>query len=259
MRFITAPQLWSSVIIFVIFLILWNINSRIYRKYTSSSDVITLTSGKRASLMRLSYTAVRYTLLILLVLFELQVNGFNVTTMVAGLGIASAVIGLAIQDPLKDAVTGISIMTDHFFKVGDVVRYNNIEGIIVFFDIKVTKIESIDDGTVLTIANRNISEIELVSDILNIDVPLPYEVPAARAQEVMEMICRRAEETEDIRSCEFKGTQSFEDSAILYRISIRCDRRTRQDTRRKANRIIQDVLEEEDISIPYMQIDIHSR
>ncbi|MCR5795442.1 MAG: mechanosensitive ion channel family protein [Solobacterium sp.] len=258
MKFITSPRLWTSVIIVIIFLVFWNINSRVYRRYTRSTDVITLTSGKRSSLIRLSYTAVRYILLILLVLFLLQVNGFNVTTMVAGLGIASAVIGLAIQDPLKDAVTGISIMTDHFFKVGDVVRYHNMEGIIIFFDIKVTKIESLSDGTVLTIANRNISEIELVSDRVNIDVPLPYELKAARAREVMGKIASLAAEAGGISSCEFKGTQEFADSAILYRLSFTCDRRKRMDSRRTVNRIIQNVLEEENISIPYMQIDVHT-
>ncbi len=88
----------------------------------------------------------------------LQINGVNVSALVTGLGIVGIVVGFALQDVLKDFVMGNNIMLDHFFVVGDVVKYGNVTGKIVSFNIKVTHILDIDTGNFLTVSNRNISK-----------------------------------------------------------------------------------------------------
>ena len=66
--------------------------------------------------LTVSYDVLKVLVILCVVLTILQINGVNVTSMIAGLGIASAIIGLAFQDLLKDVITGVHIVTDNFFQ-----------------------------------------------------------------------------------------------------------------------------------------------
>ena len=216
-------------------------------------------AGKRSSLAQTIYDAIKYAILLATVLTVLQLYHVNVTSLVAGLGLASAIIGLALQDVLKDSIMGIHMLTDHFFEVGDVVRYGDFEGVVTAFNINTTKIESIVDHSVMTVCNRNISQIIRCSDMVDIDIPLPYEESPRRIHAVLEDICREIESVEGIERCEYKGTQAFDDSAVIYKVRFYGPPEQWPELRRRALRVIQEGLEKENIQIPYQQVDIHQR
>ena len=79
-----------------------------------------------------------------------------------------------------------------------------------------------------------------------------------RIYAVLENICREIEGIEGIEGCEYKGTQEFADSAVIYKIRLYCPPEQRPELRRKALHIIQEGLEKEHIHIPYRQVDIHN-
>ena len=97
-----------------------------------------------------------YVIIVITVLLILQINGINVSSLLAGVGIMGAVIGLAIQDWLKDIIRGTSILSDNYFSVGDIIRYNGIEGKVVVIGLKTTKIQELKTGYIKSIANRKI-------------------------------------------------------------------------------------------------------
>ena len=63
---------------------------------------------------------------------------------------------------------------------------------------------------------------------------------------------------EGIDCCEYKGTQAFADSAVIYKLRFFCSPENKPQLNRDAHRIIQDGLEEANIQIPYNQLDIHT-
>ena len=213
--------------------------------------------GKRSTVAQTLYDVIKYAILLGAALTVLQIYHVNVTSLVAGLGLASAIVGLALQDVLKDSIMGLHLLSDHFFEVGDVVRYGNFEGVVISFNIKTTKLRSIVDNSVMTICNRNISEIVKCSGWVDIDIPLPYEESVKRIHTVLEDVCREIEAVEGIEGCEYKGTQEFEDSAEVYKIRLYCPPERRPELRRRALRVVQEGLEKENIRIPYHQMDIH--
>ena len=88
----------------------------------------------------------------------MQINGINVTSLVAGLGILSAIVGLALQDVIKDIVTGLRIVSEHYFGVGDVIMYEDIEGEVIELSIRSTTIRNINNDEITTISNRLFSK-----------------------------------------------------------------------------------------------------
>lgn len=244
-----------SLIIVILAFSLWQGIRQVYRMTVQTAGI----KGERATLIRVCVDCVRFFLLAGTILLILQVNGVNVSSVFAGLGILSAVVGLALQDMLKDIIMGVHIISDHFFSVGDVVRYQNIEGVVIGFTTRTTTIRSIYDQTITTICNRNISEITRMqpSALVDIDVPLSYEEDPKKVHSVLRVICARIDRMEGIDRCIYKGTQKFEDSAVLYKVRFFCPPETKPDRTRDVLREIQNGLAEADIRIPYNQCDVH--
>ena len=77
----------------------------------------------------------------MLILFIiLQINGVNVSSIIAGVGVVSVIIGLALQDALKDIIMGVNVLVDDYFSLGDIVKLDDIEGKVVEIGIKNIKI-----------------------------------------------------------------------------------------------------------------------
>ena len=102
--------------------------------------------------------------------------GVDTSSFIAGLGVASVVIGLALQDALKDIIGGINIILDNFYVVGDYVKYGDFTGQVISFGLKSTKIKDFN-GNVMVVSNRNIDEIINLSQdkhVILLNIPTCY-------------------------------------------------------------------------------------
>lgn len=193
------------------------------------------------------------------VLILLQINGVDVSSLIAGVGIASVVIGLAVQDTLKDIIRGITIVSDDYYKVGESVTIGETTGRIVSVGIRSTKIQDLGTGNIITLANRNIERAEVAGTNFSIDVPLPYELKLAKAEAIMQEIAERALTHEDVHEISYVGVNEFGDSAIMYKLFGESIAKRRIQAKRAVNHIVLEVLEAHKVSIPYPQLDVHQK
>jgi small-conductance mechanosensitive channel len=112
---------------------------------------------------------------------------------------------------------------------------------------------------VLSVANRNISKIRKLNHLVDVDLPLSYDLSGREALSLLGGICEKIKALDGIEDCELKGTQDFGASAIMYKIRFYCEPHDRPDIRRSVIMTIQDGLEAAGIRIPYQQIDIHEK
>lgn len=82
----------------------------------------------------------------------LNIFGYDIGAIVAGLGIGGLAIALAAQDTLGNFFSSISIIADKPYKVGDVVKFNENEGVIQDIGMRTTRIETFF-GTVISVPN----------------------------------------------------------------------------------------------------------
>lgn len=82
--------------------------------------------------------------------------GYDLTGLVAGFGVGSVIISLAAQDTVKNLISGIAIMTDNTFSLGDYISVGNFEGTVVDISFRSTRIKAIDN-TIVTIPNATIA------------------------------------------------------------------------------------------------------
>ena len=179
--------------------------------------------------------------------------------MLAGVGIISAIVGLSIQDALKDIIRGFTIVSDEYFKVGDIIKYKDITGKVSMIGIRSTKMYDIKTGNEITIANRNIEQVEKISKELYVRINFPYEIKMKKADKVANLIADLLNKEELIYTAKNVGLVEFAGSSKDYCIAITCHPEDKLKANRIALRTIADVMEENNIDIPYQQIDIHNK
>ena len=216
-------------------------------------------SNKNKTYLKVLTSIIRYSFIAITIIIVLQVNGVNVDSILAGAGIIGIVIGFAVQDALKDIIRGSTILTDSYFHVGDVVQYGNIMGKVISVGLSTTKIEDIKTFNIISIANRNIEQIEVVSDTVDILVPLSYELPLSRAEAVLNEIAEEVGKIEEVTNASYEGASYFKESNIDYLLRFHCSPTRIRPITRKANGVILRVLEKNNIEIPYNQLDIHQK
>ena len=153
----------------------------------------------------------------------------------------------------------MTILTDRYFQVGDVVQYGNIMGKVISTGLNTTKIEDLKTFNIVSVANRNIEQIEVVSDSIDIMVPLSYELPISKAEEVVQEIVEQIKLVPEIKKCEYRGVSDLNESNIYYMINVRTDPVIRRPITRQVHGIILKTLEKNNIEVPYNQLDIHQK
>jgi small conductance mechanosensitive channel len=97
-------------------------------------------------------TIVVWTIAILMMLNAL---GVNTAPLIASLGIASVAIGFGAQSLVKDFMTGMFIIAENQYRVGDYVEIQNVKGTVKTITLRTTVVTD-DDGSIFHIPNGSI-------------------------------------------------------------------------------------------------------
>eukprot|EP01089_Gocevia_fonbrunei_P007270 TRINITY_DN1835_c0_g1_i1.p1 TRINITY_DN1835_c0_g1~~TRINITY_DN1835_c0_g1_i1.p1 ORF type:complete len:378 (+),score=57.25 TRINITY_DN1835_c0_g1_i1:66-1199(+) len=101
-------------------------------------------------------TIVAYALWITALLFVLDNAGFNITSLLAGLGIGGIAMAMATQTILIDALNALVMLIDRPFSVGDLIAANGVTGFVEYIGFKSTKIRSVQ-GPVVVMTNSTLA------------------------------------------------------------------------------------------------------
>ncbi len=88
--------------------------------------------------------------------------GYNVTTMITGLGIGGLVFALAAKDAVSNLFGGFIIFSDKPFNINDRIIINGYEGYVKEIGLRSTKIETLD-GRIVTMPNSNVTDNPVVN------------------------------------------------------------------------------------------------
>lgn len=100
---------------------------------------------------------VKGALWLIAIIFILSNLGYNVTTLVAGLGIGGIAIAFALQSILGDIFASFSIYLDKPFKKGDYIIFGTEEGTVKKIGIKSTRVEALQ-GQEIVVSNKTLTD-----------------------------------------------------------------------------------------------------
>lgn len=134
--------------------------------------------------------ALKYTIMIFGVVTALGQIGYDITSLIAGLGIAGIAIGFAAKDTLSNIVAGIFIFWDRPFYIGDLVEIEDEYGEVQEITLRTTRIVT-PDGRMVSIPNQNIAANKIISYTmfpnlrLDMDVTIGVEEPIEKSRREM--------------------------------------------------------------------------
>ena len=249
-------KITQSIIIVIISIFIYNVVKHFLLNRKSLNHKM---NKKSKTYLRMLVSIMRYAFIIVTILLLLQTNGVDVSSMLAGVGIVSVILGLAVQDAIKDIIRGFNILSDDYFKVGDVVKYNDIEDKVITLGLKTTKIQDIRTLNMISISNRNIEQIQVVSHSNDIVVPIPYDIKVENAEKAINDIISEIKKLDKIEDSYYKGICEFASSSLNYMINITCPPDSKPQVIRDCLRLIVVGLDKHGIEIPFEQIDVHTK
>lgn len=206
--------------------------------------------------------AVKYIIIIFLILAILTVYGVDVTSILAGLGIVGVILGLALQDLAKDIIAGFSIILENQYAIGDIISISNFKGEVIFLGLKTTKIKNYE-GQVKIIANRNAIEVinySMENSLAIIDIDISYEENNDKVEKILlELTEELTEQLPNLKGkVELLGIQELTPFSVRYRVTVPTVSMKHFDIERQIRKKVKEKLDKENIKIPYPQIEVHN-
>jgi small conductance mechanosensitive channel len=177
------PQLFAALVILVVFFILYRGISRILRGVLQRTRA---DPGLRTIGLRL----VRYGILGLGLLMAANQVGFEIGSLLAGLGIVGLAVGFAAQETLANLIAGLTILWDRPFRTGDNVTIAGTFGQVTEIGLRSTRLRTVEQRDAM-LPNKDVVSQMIVNHTLTpegrlrIAVGIGYGADLLRAREAL--------------------------------------------------------------------------
>lgn len=256
--FLKSEKFILPIVYIVIGLVLLRVVRFIVNKISKNKYV----DKKRKTIISLIKNIIKYLIYIFVILSILSVYGVDTSGILASLGIAGLVIGLALQDIIADFVAGIFILFDDQYTLGDVVEVNGFKGEVIGFGLMSTKIKNAT-GDVLILSNSSFKEVINFSRnnnnlLINLDVS--YDTDIDKLEKVLEELKEEVQKMENVvGDYKLLGINEFSSSSIKYLVSIECKANCQYQIKRDYFKLVRNAFNKNKIEIPYNKLDVNVR
>lgn len=171
------------------------------------------------SVFSLMWKVAAFTLIFLVMLDQL---GFNITALLAGLGVGGIAVAFALQNVLSDVFGSLAIIFDKPFKVGETIQIGNFIGRVEKVGLKTTRVRS-QRGEQLIFSNNDLlkSTIQNFGDLqerrISQNIGVTYETPHEKLKKVPDII-KEAVFSQPNTTVDHITLRQFADSSLVYEV-----------------------------------------
>ncbi|MBL17614.1 MAG: transporter [Crocinitomicaceae bacterium] len=216
----TISSVLENVAYLALVLDLTTIFSRIFDALVS--EVIMPLSEKSESsfdnqLIPVIQKGVRSIIWVLGIIIGLDNIGFDITAMIAGLGIGGLALALAAQDSVKNIFAGIMIFLDKPFRLNDRIQINGHDGSVEEVGLRSTRIRTLE-GRIVTIPNCTFTDNSVINVTsqpalkVKLNLGLTYDTNEEQMQNainILEEIVKDQPQIKDDFAAGFNGFGDF--------------------------------------------------
>jgi moderate conductance mechanosensitive channel len=186
--------------------------------------------------------------------------GVNIAPIIASAGIVGLALGFGAQSLVKDFLSGIFLIFEDQFGVGDVVDEGEASGTIEAVSLRVTRLRDLN-GTVWYVPNGEILRVGNMSQNWAravVDVGIGYDEDIARVTDVLQDIAHDLWIDEDFKDViveepEVTGVEAITPDAISLRVLVKTLPMEQWGVARELRQRIKARFDHEGIEIPFAQ------
>lgn len=216
---------------------------------------------KGKAVFNLISSLIKYLSVLIFVFATLRAFNVDTGTLLAGIGILSLIVGLGAQPLIEDVISGLFIVFENVFDVGDIIIVDGFRGTVRDIGIRTTRLED-TAGNFKIINNSDLRTVINLTDHLTL-VPCTVQIEYGESIERVEAVIKdHLEEIgkaiPDIAEGPFyKGVSQLGASGVELKFVARCEEASRFQVERDMNRQFKLLFDAHGINIPFTQVVIH--
>lgn len=213
---------------------------------------------KLKGLLTIIISVIKYVTVVIWLFFVLTAFNVDTTVILAGIGIVSLIVGLAIQPLLADIIAGLFIIFEDVFNVGDIIVADGFRGTVKEIGMRHTQIEDAG-GNIKVINNSDIRSLVNMTNQLSlasIEMCIEYGESLERVEAILkDNLANIKEAIPEIKEGPFyKGVSALADSSVNLKFIAKCDETAKYQVERDMNRQFKLLFDKHNINIPFPQI-----
>lgn len=210
-------------------------------------------------------STVSIVLLVWVILAILNVLGVNIAPFIASAGVVGLAIGFGAQNLVRDFVTGVFMLLEDQYGVGDIVDLGEAIGEVQTVGLRVTTLRDID-GTLWYVRNGEIARVGNMSQeyaVARIEVPVALTADVQVAEQVA-VDAAQAALSDDVLAekvlgePEMLGVQELSPDLLTLRMTVKTRPGDQWSVQRRLRREILRAYDEQGIDLPYPRGRIHA-
>lgn len=155
----------------------------------------------------------------------LQSNGYSVTSLIAGFGIAGMAVGFAAKETIANVFGSFSVIWDKVYKVGDYIKFNNMEGTVADINLRSTKLITMDNYIINIpnnlMANSAITNITTIkARRIDMLIGIEYSTSNEKIARAVEILRAVAIDNPQVENDPLAFVSSLDDSQITLRLYV---------------------------------------
>ncbi|MEX0668513.1 MAG: mechanosensitive ion channel family protein [Candidatus Saccharimonadales bacterium] len=190
--------------------------------------------------------------------------GISLQPLLAAGGMTAIVIGFGAQKIMQDIFSGIYVVIEHQYQVGDVVDLDGDVGLVEDISLRMTQMRDLD-GTVHHVPHGSINRVKNLSKDyarVNLDIGVSYDSDIEHVIDVVNRVGKELAQDEDWKENinsppQFMRINSFDDSSIDIKIIGETKTLQQWDVAGEYRKRLKKAFDEEGIEIPFPQRVIH--
>ena len=204
---------------------------------------------------------ITYVGVILGIVWALTILGLNPTAAFASLGIVTLIIGFAAQRLIEDVISGLFIVLEGQYNVGDIIILDDFRGTVKRIGVRTTTVVD-PGGNYKVVNNSDIRNFQNRSKALSLavsEIGITYgaDIPKVEAI-VKEALPGMLERNSDVFEAipDYMGVEELADSAVVLRFTVACREQNIFIARRRLNRELRILFAQKGIEIPFPQVTV---
>lgn len=202
---------------------------------------------------------VKLLIMVFAVIVALGKFGIEIAPLIAGISVVGFGTSFALQGPLSNYASGITLIFTKPFKVGDIIEVAGVAGEVTDMKLPRTEISTVDGETIVVPNKHIIGEIiQNCSDQKRVDVTVgvSYKADIEKAIETVKNVVVNNPKVSKVKAPKV-GIKEFADSSINIYARLWCKQEEYWDVLFSVNKEIFDAFAKNGIEIPFPQHDVH--
>ena len=233
--------------------------------YGVSALLLKLPKETRArTVCSLTRSILSYAAVLLSVYFGLRALGVDMTASLASVGVVTLIIGFGAQSLIEDVLTGIFLIAEGRYNVGDILVLDDFRGKVVDISVRTTTIE--DAGGNHKIINnseiRNFQNRSQKTSLAVSTVSVGYDADLRAVETVIaDALPAMFEENRAVflDVPQYIGVEELGESGVVLKFIVSATEENVFAARRALNRSLKLLFDEKGIDIPYPQLTVHMK